>query len=124
MDNRKEKFISADLLCDLAKVVLKSNVFKSSKDTLSKKERQQLEGNLYLYIIIILSQNWKKQFLEKQNFNFIYCGGIFFFWEHGKEKQRSFINDTDKIHPNIKFTAEWSKASMHFLDATVSIARV
>lgn len=37
MDNRKEKFISADLLCDLAKVLLKSNVFKSSKDTLSKK---------------------------------------------------------------------------------------
>ena len=44
----------------------------------------------------------------------------FLLWEHGKEKFRSFIND--KIHPTIKFTAEWSKISIYFLDLTVSIA--
>ena len=47
---------------------------------------------------------------------------LFFFWEHGEGKLRSFINDINKIHPTLKFTAEWSKTSINFLDVTVSIA--
>ena len=31
LDNRKEKYISTDTLCDLAEVVLKNNIFKFSK---------------------------------------------------------------------------------------------
>ena len=34
LDNRMEKYISSDTLCDLAEVVLKNNIFKFGKKTL------------------------------------------------------------------------------------------
>ena len=51
-----------------------------------------------------------------------YIDDIFFLWEHGEEKLRSFINDINENHPTIKITAEWLKTSINFLDVTVSIA--
>ena len=51
-----------------------------------------------------------------------YIDDIFVLWEHGEEKLKSFVNDINKNHPTIKFTAEWSKTSINFLDVTVSIA--
>ena len=36
--------------------------------------------------------------------------------------RRRKINDINENHPTIKFTAEWSKTSINFLDVTVSIA--
>ena len=47
---------------------------------------------------------------------------IFFLWEHGEEKLKSFIDNINKMHPTIKFTADWSKTSTNFFDVTVSIA--
>ena len=35
-----------------------------------------------------------------------YIGDIFFLWEHGEIKLKSFIDKIDKVHPTIKFTAE------------------
>ena len=51
-----------------------------------------------------------------------YIDDIFFLWEHGEEKLKSFIDNINKMHPTIKFTADWSKTSINFLDVTVSIA--
>ena len=50
-----------------------------------------------------------------------YFDDIFFLWEHGEEKLKSFIDNFNKMHLNIKFTADWWKASINFLDVTVSI---
>ena len=47
---------------------------------------------------------------------------MFFLWEHVEEKLKSFIDTINKMHPNIKFRADWSKTSINFLDETVSIA--
>ena len=44
---------------------------------------------------------------------------IFFIWEHGEEKLKEFIDVLNKKHPTIKFTAEWSKTQINFLDVTV-----
>ena len=62
------------------------------------------------------------QFFNKRLTTKKYIDDIFFLWEHGEEKLRSFINDINENHPTIKFTAEWSKTSINFLDVTVSIA--
>ena len=67
----------------------------------------------------ILRQNYNRQLLEKQNLNRIYGGGIL--WEHGQEKLKSFIDNINKTYPTIKFTADWSKTSIIFLDVTISI---
>ena len=51
-----------------------------------------------------------------------YIDDIFFLWEQGEEKLKSFIDNISKMHPIIKFTADWAKRSVNFLDVTASIA--
>ena len=50
-----------------------------------------------------------------------YVDDIFFLYGNGEEKLTSLINDSNKISPTIKFTAEWWRAS-NFLDVSVPIA--
>ena len=51
-----------------------------------------------------------------------YIDDIFFLWQHGEEKLKSFIDNINKMHLTIKLTADWAKTSINFLDVTVSIA--
>ena len=46
----------------------------------------------------------------------------FSFGSMEKKKPKSCIDNTNKIHPTIKFTADWSETSINFLDVTVSNA--
>ena len=41
--------------------------------------------------------------------------------EHGQNKLKSFLDKVNEVHPTIKFTAEWSKTSINFLDVAVSL---
>ena len=50
-----------------------------------------------------------------------YIDDIFFLREQGGNKLKSFIDKIYKVHPAIKFTANWSKTSISFLDVTVSL---
>ena len=52
-----------------------------------------------------------------------YIDNIFFLWEHGDNKLKSFIDKINQVHPTIKFTTEWSKTSLPFLDVTVSFIK-
>ena len=47
-----------------------------------------------------------------------YLDGIIFLCEN---ELKFFIDKINKVHPTIKFTAEWSKTSVNFLDVTVSL---
>ena len=57
----------------------------------------------------------------KQYLQWRYIDNTFFLWEHGENKLKSFIDKINKVHPNIKFTAEKSKTSINFLDVNVSL---
>ena len=48
-----------------------------------------------------------------------FIDNIFFIWKHREEKLREFIDVLNRKHPTIKFTAEWSKTQINFLDVTV-----
>ena len=50
-----------------------------------------------------------------------YIDDIFFLWEHGENKLKSFIDKINKVRPTVKLTAEWSRCSINFLDVTVSL---
>ena len=45
----------------------------------------------------------------------------FFIWEHGEESLEKFINKLNTFHPTIKFTAEYSKETINFLDANIRL---
>ena len=125
LDNRKEKYISTDMLCDLAEVVLKNNIFKFSKKIFQQKRGMATETKFAPpYSILFMAELEEAIFKEADFKPYLWwrcIDDIFFLWEHGEEKLRSLINDINKNHPTIKFTAEWLKTSINFLDVTVSI---
>ena len=57
LDNRMDKYISSDTLCDLAKVVLKNDTFKFGKKS-SKQKRQTTTGMKFapLYSILLMAE--------------------------------------------------------------------
>ena len=77
LDNRKEKYISTDTLCDLAKVVLKNNIFKFSKK-IFKQKRGTAIGTKFAppYSILFMAELEEKIPVRKQILNLIYGGGI------------------------------------------------
>ena len=48
-----------------------------------------------------------------------YIDDIFVIWEHGEEELQKFLETLNCYHPTIKFTAEYSRAKINFLDVTV-----
>ena len=46
---------------------------------------------------------------------------VFFFWTHGEERLKSFINHLNSSHETIKFTSEQSRDSISFLDVEVNL---
>ena len=126
LDNRMQKYISSDTLCDLAEVLLKNNTFKFGKKTLKQKRGTAIRTKFAPPYSILFVAELEEEILRKAEFKLYlwwrYFDDIFFLWEHGEEKLKSFINNINKMHPTIKFTADWSKTSVNFLDVTVSIA--
>ena len=50
-----------------------------------------------------------------------YIDHIFFIWEHGEDSLKQFIETLNACHPAIKFTAEWSKEEINFLNVSVRL---
>ena len=46
---------------------------------------------------------------------------IFFIWEHGEESLKVFIEQVNMFHSTIKFTAEYSKEEVNFLDVIIKL---
>ena len=46
---------------------------------------------------------------------------IFFIWEHGEESLKKFLNKLNSFHLTIKFTAEYSKERINFLDVNIRL---
>ena len=50
-----------------------------------------------------------------------YIDDIFFIWKHREDSLKHFIEILSACHPFIKFTAEWSKEKINFLDVNVRL---
>ena len=50
-----------------------------------------------------------------------YIDDIFFIREHGEESLEKFLNKLNSFHPAIKFTAEYSKETINFLDVNIRL---
>ena len=114
------------MYCDLVEVVLKNNTFKFGKKILKEKRRTAIGTNFAPPYSIQFVTEVEEELLRKAGFKphlwWRYIDDIFFFWEHGEVKLKSFIDTINKIHPTIKVTADWSKTSINVLDVTASIA--
>ena len=80
-------------------------------------------GDCYWYSILFMEE-LEEKIKESEYKPYLwwrYIDDIFFLWEHGESKLKSFLDKIDEVHPTIKFTAEWTKTSINFLDVTVSL---
>ena len=50
-----------------------------------------------------------------------YIENIFFIWEHGEESQEKVINKLNSFHPTVKFTDEYSKETINFLNVNIRL---
>ena len=105
---------------DLAEVVLKINIFTFGKEIL-KQKRGTAIGTKFapLYSILFMAELEEEIIKESESYlRWRYIDDIIFLWEN---KLKFFIDKINKVHPTIKFKAQWSKTSINFLDVTVSL---
>ena len=100
--------------------IVRNNYFE-----FNEKVKKQISGTVIgtkfapPYVCIYMDQV-ETEYLETQKYKslvwFHYIDDVFFIWTNGKEKLSSFFDDLNKLHPNIKFSHEVNKESIHFLD--------
>ena len=123
LELRDYKQISSDTLIELAEIVLKYNFFEFDKKPF-KQVRGTAIGATFAppYAILFMADLEGKilhAFDEKPMIWWRYIDDIFFIWEHGEESMEKFLNKLNTFHPTIKFTAEYSKEAINFLDVNV-----
>ena len=73
----------------------------------------------------IFMDKFETKFIESQQNKplvcFRYIDDIFFIWTHREKKLKSFFEDLNKFEPYLKFTHEFSKESLPFLDLKVKL---
>ena len=121
----QKKNVSTDTITDLAEAVSKNNIFTFGKKTL-KQKRGTAIGTKFAppYSILFMAELEEKIIKESEYKPYLwwwYIDDIFFLWEHGENKLKSFLGKINEVHLTIKLTAEWSKAYISFLDVTVSL---
>ena len=60
-------------------------------------------------------------FEEKAMIWWRYIDKIFFIWEDGEESLKKFLNKLNTFHPTIKFTAEYERETINFLDVNIRL---
>ena len=111
----------------MAEFVLKYNFFEFNGEI-----KQQISGTAIgtkctpTYACIYMDK-MEGEFLEKQEYKpftwLRYIDDIFFIWTHSEDKLKTFLENLNQFHPNIKFTHESSRESIPFLDLRVKLSQ-
>ena len=123
LDSRADLSVSTDSLMDLGEVVHKNNMLE-----FNGRFYHQIRGTAIgtkcapPYSILFLADLEEKLLRSydcKPSVWWRYIDDVFFIWTHGEEELQKFIDYLNASHHSIKFTAEWSRESINFLDTRV-----
>ena len=125
LETRKNKQISKDTLAELAEIVKKNNIFEFDEKTF-KQKRGTAIGTKFappyaIFFMADLEEKLLEIFEKKTMIWWRYIDDIFFIWEHDEESLRVFIDQINLFHLTIKFTAEYSKEEVNFLDRNIKL---
>ena len=125
LDNREVKNIPTEDLVKMAEFVLKNNYFEFNGII-----KQQLSGTAIgtkvapPYACIFMDK-LETNFLKTQTLRplewFRYVDDVFFLWSHGEENLKRFLENLNNYDTNIKFTHDFSKKEIPFLNLKVGI---
>ena len=123
MDERAEKTISTDSLLELTRCVLENNVFEHDGNIFKQLQGTAIGTKMAPSYAIIFMAKLEEMLLEsfplKPLVWWRYIDDIFLLWEHGEDSLKEFLEHLNKAHETIKFTADYSKEKINFLDVEV-----
>ena len=117
--------LKTESICDLVRMILTMNNFEFDNNhfiqlhgTAMGTRMAPAYANLFMGD---LEEKLLAQFPLKPYLWWRYTDDIFMVWTHGEDKLEDFINHINSLHSTIKFTHEFSKSHISFLDVTVSL---
>ena len=123
LDKREDKTISTESLMDLAECVLKNNIFEHNESFYKQLRGTAIGTKMAPPYAIIFMGDLEEKILEKSALKPLvwwrYIDDIFMLWQHGEENLKEFLKALNCYHPSIKFTSEYSKDKINFLDVNV-----
>ena len=115
----------ADTLIELAELLLKNNIFeffdKTYKQIHGTASGTKFAPPYALLFMEALQEKILSKAKRKPSVLWRYVDDMFFSWGHGEESLKEFINEINSFHPTIKFTVDWSKENVNFLDVEVTL---
>ena len=116
--------MSTESLLELARCVVENNVFEHNGQTYKQKQGTAIGTKMAPPYAILFMADLEEKLLEsfplKPRVWWRYIDDIFLLWEHGEDSLKEFLEHINNIHPNIKFTADYSFSKINFLDVEVS----
>ena len=124
LNQREVKDISTKSLCDLATTILKNNFFEISEKVYYRLLGTAIGTKFAPTYANLFIAGLEKKIFENTNFKPLlwlrYLDDIFCIWTEGFERLQEFYQYLNSFHPTIKFTMEFSKEQINFLDVNIS----
>ena len=123
LNERDNKPVSTESLCDLAKLILKENYFELGDEVCRQILGTAIGTKFAPTYANIFMAGLERKIFESGGFNpFVwlrFLDDIFCLWLEGEEKLYNFVKYLNEFHPTIKFTMEKSYEKINFLDVVV-----
>ena len=118
---RKDKKIPTEPLTELAECVLKNNIFEHNLSFYKQLRGTEIGTKMAPLYAIIFFGNLEESFFSDYNISPLVwwqcISNIFMLWQNGEKKK--FLEILNSYHPFIKFTANYSREKISFLDVEV-----
>ena len=122
LNQRELKDISTKSLCDLATIILKNNFFEIGEVVYHQLLGTAIGTKFAPTYANLFMAGLEKKIFGNTNFKPLlwlrYLNDTF--WTEGLERLQEFYRYLNSFHPTIKFTMEFSKEQINFLDVNIS----
>ena len=112
-------------IVDLLQMVLKKNNFQFNGDHYLQIGGTAMGTRLAPSYACLYMSVLEEELLELHEYKpkvwLRFIDDIFFIWEHGPDRLKTWIDHLNTAHPTIKFTSETSTERVNFLDTTIII---
>ena len=99
------------------------NIFEQDKSAFKQLRETAIGTKMVPSYAIMFIKSLKEDILSKTLSKPLvwwrYIDDIFMMWEHGEEELQKILEALNCYHPTIKFTAEYSRPKINFLDVNV-----
>ena len=123
LDEREDKTVSTDSLIELTECVLKNNIFEHNTSFYKQLRGTTIGTKMAPPYAILFMGDLEEKILKdcdkKPLIWWRYIDDIFMLWQHGEKELENFLEFLNCYHPTIKFTADYSREEIHFLDVSV-----